>query len=140
MNPDDIRALPDAELDRQIAEAIGLRVCECTNGGEEYLVGPRLYHAHCGKMSRAPEFSRSFDALLAVKARDGYDGPVAWLHPRLPSPMCNDAWDLEHAQWIGVWGWLNYDAIGWAIRGPRALAEACLVAAQTVKAEKEKEA
>ncbi|MDD5708662.1 MAG: hypothetical protein PHR35_22330 [Kiritimatiellae bacterium] len=79
-----------------------------------------------GLKLRGVRFTDSFDDLFASTRHDSvFDGPVAWLMEA----------SRERHTWLASVSWILHEQSGWCIceRGPRALANACVVAISEVK-------
>lgn len=100
MPPTDVRTLTDEELNQAFWEVLGITRC-------------------CDKR----DFVGDFNALLATKERDGIDGPWAVASPKQRRTIVLFFTRRSPAYVYFTTGldWLNE-------RGPRPLAEACLVA------------
>jgi hypothetical protein len=118
--PDDINTMTHDEISRAIAEGIGLRL-EVTPKG--------CYWPEYEWFAPAPDFAGDYNASLATKDRDGYNGPVAWLYAWREGvgALCTGriAGAVGHVVDQPVFHLHQY--------GPRALAIECLRAIWAVK-------
>ena len=112
--------MTDEDLNRAIAEAIGLKVVQ--HGSAIFVwVDTRGWIA--------ANFANDVTASLAIKERNGYDGPVVWLSEHRGDRRP----DYPGQLWLHPWEYLNVDIEEWAYRGPRALAKAVLEALEAQK-------
>jgi len=146
MKAEAIRALDDDALNRLIAEGIGLgHVCVWKNHGPKEFDGEAWYEWRCEVCNKLaeigsktipptspPNFARDFNARLATKEREGFDGPVMWLKPHYQ----------PGASWVGDEN-KHHHAIARVMQcrdvpqlvddGPRPFAEDCAIALDSVK-------
>jgi len=108
---DEVRSWTDRTINTWISKEIG------------WHYGLELYPA----LPEHLPFVDNFNRLFATKARDGFDGPLAWLRAH----GAGERFLYEVTREAGWFGTL-FDA---SEKGPRALAEVCVVAMSHVKSE-----
>ncbi len=142
--PTNVHMLTDDGLDQTLAEECGL----CWH---QWYLSSVIAHEHlyvcekCGIESHeqaeiapphGPRFSCSFDALLSIKERDGFDGPVERAYSKANSVVNGAPYPQAYRDFHKLFptkGWFVHTEVFRMIRnlldrGPRPLAETALVA------------